>query len=212
MADAWSKSQLVKDCALIIFYRNAELGKVKTRLAATLGDKRALDIYLKLSKHTLKIAEKINAKKIVYYSQSVEQNGLWPENFLKEVQLGNDLGERMLNAFRKCFEVGYKRVCIIGTDCYELDENVITQAFDALKENDAVIGPAKDGGYYLLGMNQFLRELFQNKVWSTSSVAQDTIQNFKRLKLKYHILPILNDIDREEDLPPSLFQDGDYHL
>lgn len=202
----------MKDRALIIFYRNPELGKVKTRLAATLGDKRALDIYLKLSSHTLKIAEKVNAKKIVYYSQSVEQNGLWSENFLKEIQQGNDLGERMMHAFRKCFEVGYKGVCIIGTDCFELDENVIAQAFNALKENDAVIGPAKDGGYYLLGMNQFLPELFQNKAWSTSSVARDTLKDFRRLKLEYYTLPVLNDVDQEEDLPPALQQDNDYHL
>jgi rSAM/selenodomain-associated transferase 1 len=189
---------------LIIFYRNPELGKVKTRLAKTLGDEKALAIYLKLSSHTRAITENLAIDKVVYYSNFVDTEDVWPNTtFQKKLQNGNDLGEKMNNAFVEGFQSGYERVCIIGTDCFELSRDIIKQAFDQLHTNDAVIGRAKDGGYYLLGMKKLILELFTNKTWSSDTVATDTIQNFKDLSLSYAQLAVLTDVDEEKDLPSN---------
>jgi rSAM/selenodomain-associated transferase 1 len=189
---------------LIIFYRNPELGKVKTRLAKTLGDEKALAIYLALSSHTRFITENLSIDKVVYYSNFVDTEDVWPNtSFHKRLQNGNDLGEKMHNAFTDGFRNGYERVCIIGTDCFELSGEIIKQAFDQLHTNNAVIGPAKDGGYYLLGMKKQMPELFKNKTWSTDTVSTDTIQNFKDLAVSFAQLHILTDVDEEKDLPAN---------
>jgi uncharacterized protein len=189
---------------LIIFYRNPELGKVKTRLAKTLGDEKALAIYLRLSSHTRAITENLAIDKVIYYSNFVDTEDVWPNTtFQKKLQNGNDLGEKMNNAFVEGFQSGYERVCIIGTDCFELSRDIIKQAFDQLHTNDAVIGPAKDGGYYLLGMKKPIPELFKNKAWSSDTVVTDTIQNFKDLSIIYTQLEVLTDVDEEKDLPSN---------
>lgn len=190
---------------LIIFYRNPELGKVKTRLASTVGDKKALEIFQKLSLHTKRITENLPVDKIVFYSDAVDLMDIWPNAvYLKALQRGADLGEKMKSAFEAAFVTGYTSVCIIGTDCYELSGSIIIQAFEALRSADAVIGPAYDGGYYLLGMKKLYPPLFENKNWSTATVASDTIGDFDALHLQYARLPLLNDIDREDDLPDEL--------
>jgi rSAM/selenodomain-associated transferase 1 len=187
---------------LIIFYRNPELGKVKTRLAKTLGDEKALAIYLKLSSHTRAITENLAIDKVIYYSNFVDTEDAWPNTtFQKKLQNGNDLGEKMNNAFVEGFKNGYKRICVIGTDCFELTGDIIKQAFDHLHTNDAVIGPAKDGGYYLLSIKNLIPELFTNKTWSSDTVATDTIQNFKDLRVSFAQLQVLTDVDEEKDLP-----------
>jgi rSAM/selenodomain-associated transferase 1 len=187
---------------LIIFYRNPIPGKVKTRLAATMGNQKALEIYRKLSWHTKTITEDLKLDKIVFYSDAIDLMDMWPNaTYLKALQSGKDLGERMKNAFVAGFETGYTSICIIGTDCFELTEEIITQAFEVLESADAIIGPAVDGGYYLLGMNQPHVSLFNNKNWSTGMVLQETIRDFEALDLHYLKLPILRDVDREGDLP-----------
>jgi hypothetical protein len=190
---------------LIIFYRNPEIGKVKTRLAATVGDKKALEIFQRLSLHIKTITENLKMDKIVFYSDSIDLMDKWPNaTYLKALQHGEDLGERMKNAFEAGFETGYSSICIIGTDCYELTGEVIMQAFEALRSSDAVIGPALDGGYYLLGTNKPQPELFQNKQWSTETVYDETIRDFDSLGLKYAKLQTLSDVDTEDDLPAEL--------
>lgn len=190
---------------LIIFYRNPQAGKVKTRLAATLGDEKALEIFVKLSSHIRDITENLTVDKIVFYSDAIEQGDLWTDTaYLKALQRGDDLGARMKNAFAEGFRSGYISVCIIGTDCYELTEEVLARSFEALKTADAVVGPARDGGYYLLGMNKPFPELFDNKPWSTDTVFRKTIEDLDLLGLKYAILPVLRDVDTEDDVPPEL--------
>jgi rSAM/selenodomain-associated transferase 1 len=192
----------MKPDLLIIFYRNPELGKVKTRLAATLGDERALAIYLKLAAHTREIAAEVKCDRVVWYSNFVDTEDNWPnQHFNKEVQQGTELGSKMQFAFEQAFQQGYSSVCIIGTDCLELTQQIVTDAFDNLRNHDAVLGPAKDGGYYLLGMRKLHPELFTDKNWSTHSVSSKTIEDFKKLKLTYYLLPTLSDIDEEKDLP-----------
>ncbi|HNP07860.1 MAG TPA: TIGR04282 family arsenosugar biosynthesis glycosyltransferase [Cyclobacteriaceae bacterium] len=190
---------------LIIFYRNPELGKVKTRLAATLGDGNALAVYLKLVNHTQSITKDLAVDKMVCYSHHVDTEDSWcNEEYHKEIQKGTTLGEKLEHAVKQAFEKDYQSVGVIGSDCFELTEEILNQSFQKLESKDAVIGPAKDGGYYLLGMRRFIPDLFKNKEWSTSTVAKDTINDFKRLKLDYFELPTLRDVDREEDLPEEL--------
>ncbi len=190
---------------LLIFYRNPELGKVKTRLAATVGQAKALDIYLKLAAHTQNIALQTNANRVVFYSHQIEENDFWPDQyFKKEVQHGQDLGDRMNHAFEKAFALGYGKICIIGTDCLELSKEVIESAFIGLTHHDIVLGPAKDGGYYLLGMNKPNSMLFENKRWSTHTVTHDTLLDTLKLKRSVKLLPLLSDVDVEEDLRAAL--------
>lgn len=187
--------------ALIIFVKNPVLGKVKTRLAATLGEENALLIYKKLLQHTCLITTNLLAVKYVFYLEYINYNDLWRnEVYEKELQHGNDLGERMKNAFELLFQKGYKEIVIIGSDCYELTEELIMNAFDELKQKDVVIGPAKDGGYYLLGMNVFIPQLFTGKSWSTNNVFKDTLAEIKFFNHSMYQLPALNDVDTSADV------------
>ena len=186
---------------LLIFVKKPELGKVKTRLAATVGDRRALQIYQQLLARTRAVTVPVECDKTVYYTPTIQHDDLWsPSHYQKAQQTEGDLGERMLHAFEAGFAQGYKRICIIGSDCYQLTTEVIQQAFDALSTYDMVIGPSTDGGYYLLGMQCLHPELFRNKHWSTASVHKDTIAEAERKHLRWQELPTLSDVDEESDL------------
>lgn len=188
---------------LIIFVKNPILGKAKTRLAATIGDEQALKVYQLLLEKTKHETVNLNLDKLVYYSDHIDNSDLWKnQSYDKEVQVPGDLGIKMASAFEKAFQDGYQRVCIIGSDCYEMSQAHLESAFKMLKSNDAVIGPAEDGGYYTIGMSRFIPELFENKAWSTDTVGADTIKNFQNLALSYEVLPTLNDVDTEGDLGP----------
>jgi rSAM/selenodomain-associated transferase 1 len=184
--------------ALIVFVKNLVPGRVKTRLAATLGHDEALKAYRYLLQHTQQIAEAVQADKYIFYSNAIEEQG-WPQTYGHMVQQGSDLGGRMAWAFEKVFEQGYEKVVIIGSDCLELQAPVITQAFDELERYDVVIGPANDGGYYLLGLKQSRPELFQHIAWSTPNVLSQTTQACQQAALTVSLLPWLTDIDEAED-------------
>ena len=189
----------MNDNLIIIFTRNPELGKVKTRLAKTIGDESALNIYKFLLKHTEKTIRNINSDKAVYYSVKIRDKDNWAKTiYQKHQQKGNDLGEKMLNAFEDSFLKSYKKVVIVGSDLFDLQQEHINNAFIALDNNDVVIGPAQDGGYYLLGMKALHSQVFKNKKWGTSTVLQDTLQNLK--KIDVHLLEELNDIDVYDDI------------
>jgi uncharacterized protein len=186
--------------ALIIFARNPVRGKVKTRLAATMGDDKALSIYQSLLQHTVQITQQLACDLYVFYADGILFNDIWSDEvYLKKNQVGNDLGQRMHHAFDFLFEKGYQKIIIIGTDCFELSSSILLDAFTVLNTNEVVIGPSEDGGYYLLGMRQFFPFLFEEKAWSTDTVYNSTIQQLKMHKISYGILPILNDIDTEDD-------------
>ena len=162
---------------LLIFTRNPELGKCKTRLAATVGDETALKIYNFLLRHTVSITENLNAAKQVWYSDEIWDDDIWDDAFYdKRLQKGENLGTRMSHAFHEGFASGYERIIIIGSDMFDLSQKDLANAFARLKENDYVIGPAEDGGYYLLGMKTFEPELFRNKTWGGEMVLEDTLQ------------------------------------
>ncbi|CAM4110623.1 TIGR04282 family arsenosugar biosynthesis glycosyltransferase [Zobellia roscoffensis] len=184
---------------LLIFTRNPQLGKCKTRLAATVGNEVALDIYKFLLNHTVDITKNLSAAKQVWYSEEIWTDDIWsPSIFDKRLQQGNDLGIRMAKAFQDGFASGYERIIVIGSDMFDLDQDDLQNAFSELKKNDFVIGPAEDGGYYLLGMNRFKPELFVQKNWGNETVLADTLNDLKNEK--YHILEERNDVDIYEDI------------
>ena len=187
--------------AIIIFAKNLIYGQVKTRLATTIGNDMALSVYQHLLHHTASVVNYLPIDKIVFYSTILEEEDLWnKEVYKKQLQTGNDLGERMRNAFDYAFEQGNKEVAIIGTDCLEITSAIIMNAFAYLKNNDVVIGPASDGGYYLLAMKQAHHPLFQNIEWSTDEVLKMTLAICTQLNLTVHLLPQLSDVDNEHDL------------
>ena len=193
-----------KSEVLLIFIKNLQVGQVKTRLAATVGDQKAYNVYQQLLALTKSTADQLSCYRQLWYSQFVDENDDWESTaYNKKLQQGNDLGERMKFAFANAFEAGFERAVIIGSDCAELQPKHISKAFRSLYNYDLVIGPSQDGGYYLLGMNTLHPQLFDDMEWSTSSVYQDTIRRIESLSLSYKNLPTLNDIDTEEDLRES---------
>lgn len=194
------KRNLLSKNALLIFIKNPVLGKVKTRLAASIGDKNALKIYYRLLEQTRCETQTLACDKLLFYSEKIE-NDAWPAtNYQKYVQEKGDLGLKMKVAFQKAFESGYEKVLIIGSDCAELKKEHIEMAFEALEKHDVVVGPANDGGYYLIGFQRLINEVFLNKTWSTAEVLNSTLQDLERLNKTYFLLPELIDVDNFEDL------------
>ncbi len=187
--------------ALIVFVKNPVKGKVKTRLSATMGEDKALAIYRELLLHTRNLCQLLtDTQVVVYYADFLNQDDLW-NSFKKQLQCNGDLGDRMYEAFKT--EESADKMVIIGSDCFELKPSHIQEAFDSLSSNDAVIGPANDGGYYLLGLKKAENKVFNEMKWSTSDVFSQTIDRFKELNLSYLVLEELVDIDTEEDLKIS---------
>lgn len=186
---------------LIVFVKNKELGKVKTRLAKTIGDEKALFIYKALLHHTCSVASKVKAIRKVYYTNFIDSNDEFEGDlFEKRIQSEGDLGGKMYTAFRDSFGEQANKVVLIGSDCYEITSDVIEDAFSALDNHDFVLGPANDGGYYLVGMNALNKSIFENMTWSTENVLLDTIIQIKALQKEYFLLPTLTDVDEEKDL------------
>ncbi|MCO5936659.1 TIGR04282 family arsenosugar biosynthesis glycosyltransferase [Mucilaginibacter sp. RB4R14] len=187
--------------ALVIFVRHPELGKVKTRLAKVIGDEKALSVYNLLLSHTRQITIPLNCRKFIYYTDQVIEHDLWTfPGYTKRQQFGEDLGARMSNAFKELFDQDFKRVMIIGSDCYKLQTTIVEQAIAALNDKDVVIGPAFDGGYYLLGSNRYVPELFTDKAWSTDEVTNQTLATVNQLELTYSLTERLHDVDEVADL------------
>lgn len=190
---------------LLIFTRNPELGKVKSRLAKDIGEEKALNIYSELLKHTESISAPLDCTKWVFYSENINKNDLWSNTiFQKKLQFGNDLGIRMQNAFQEGFTSGFENIIIIGSDIYDLQQKHIALAFTSLENNNAVIGPSDDGGYYLLGLKKMIPEVFKNKNWGTDTVLKNTLMDLESHAPIYQ-LENLNDIDVISDINPDSY-------
>lgn len=186
--------------ALLIFARNLRYGQVKTRLAATVGHDRAFQIYKQLLEHTAAVTSSVPGEKMVFYSEQIDCGDEWDARvFEKHVQSVGDLGERMHHALATILDKGYPKAVIIGTDCFELTSTIIMNAFVYLEKHDVVIGPAKDGGYYLLGIKKLQAALFKNISWSTDKVLHQTLTVCEQHSLSTCLLPELSDIDDEND-------------
>lgn len=188
---------------LIIFVKNPVPGTVKTRMARTVGEERATEAYRHLLRYTQEIARPLTCHRVVYYGDFVNPDDGW-NGYEKQLQFGQDLGERMLRAFREQFERGVGRVIIIGSDCLTITPGHIEQAFAALNEADVVIGPATDGGYYLLAMKRLHSFLFEDMPWSQPELRQLTELALLQDGLTFERLEELTDIDEWEDYENAL--------
>lgn len=185
---------------LIIFVKNEGKIPVKTRLASHIGAYEAINIYRRLLAYTGQIVRTISADVQVQYTPSIpERIEIWDSETSFGLQSGNGLGERMEHAFRHAFEQGYDRVVLIGSDCGEITAEILEAAFLRLKTNEIVIGPARDGGYYLIGMSEFEPTLFREMEWSTSTVLYETKQRIQKSGRSSFSLPELGDVDTIED-------------
>jgi len=189
---------------LIIFVKNLVPGHVKTRLAEEIGIDGALDVYQYLVEHTAEITEALDVDKAVFYSEYVEIEDIWDDSQYKLlIQKGKSLGERMSNAFQKSFETGYKKVVIIGSDSIEISEKHLNEAFKQLDENDYVIGPARDGGFYLLGMKEPTPAFFDGKKYGHDKVLKELLEEVAKTQKEFFLLDELSDIDTFQDLKDS---------
>lgn len=190
-----------REGVLILFVKHPEEGKVKTRLAKTVGAPLAVRIYEGLLERTRSQIVSLSVDIQVHYGEQPVAGDAWEaEGYARFAQQGSDLGARMRHAFRQAFAQGYSKVIIIGSDCYQLTRAHLEEAFQALDQMSAVLGPSTDGGYYLLGMNKLLPAVFENKSWSTESVAEDTRSDFRKEGFGWKELEPLTDIDTENDL------------
>jgi rSAM/selenodomain-associated transferase 1 len=188
----------MKKEVVLVFQKNAIQGKVKTRLASGMGDLRALEIYKHLMQSTYSVLEHVEAPVWTYFSDFIPET-VNPPIAKSFVQEGQDLGERMANAFARSFESGMEKVVLIGTDCPTLQPQHLNQAFEALTHSDLVLGPATDGGYYLIAMKRKADYLFEGISWSTSEVLSQTLAVATAHGLHFTLLDELSDIDTRED-------------
>ena len=166
---------------VLVFAKAPISGTVKTRLAFIIGNEKALWIYKKLLYKTDSELKKLSQDVVVFYHGG--PSTLFKKIFLafqKKSQLGEDLGERMQSAFQWSFDKGYERILIIGTDLWDLSKPLLENAFKQLDSNDYVIGPASDGGYYLLGCKKFTKHLFTEKKWGSPEVYHQKNHLFKQ--------------------------------
>ncbi|MGI4736942.1 MAG: TIGR04282 family arsenosugar biosynthesis glycosyltransferase [Janthinobacterium lividum] len=191
---------------LLVFAREPVLGRVKTRLAAGIGAAAALAVYRELLALTAAAVAAAQVPATVWLAEAParadphQPRPEWPGLPWRVQPAAGSLGGRMAQAFADAFGAGAGRVVIIGTDCPSLSAELLRQAFDQLLSHEVVVGPAEDGGYYLLGMSQLRTELFDNKDWSTATVLPDTLADAARLGLRVAQLPTLHDVDSAQDL------------
>ena len=190
--------------ALVIFAREPVAGRVKTRLAVGVGAEAAAEIYISLLDHTDETSLASGVE--VFLSLAQEPDREWVDGLSLpfEVQGGGDLGERMVVCFRRRFTEGASRTVIIGSDNHRLRQDHIRSAFAALKDNPVVLGPAEDGGYWLVGQREPGVDLFSDIPWSAPNTLEATRSRLQNLGVKWNELETLPDIDTEEDLRKAI--------
>lgn len=191
---------------LIVFTRYPRPGQAKTRLITALGPVGAAELHRRLTEHAVAQARRLGtggkvAVEIHFTGGDSEAMATWlgPDLSYRR-QHGENLGARLDAAFAAAFGDSAAAVVIMGTDCPDLTDTVLGQAFAALAENDLVLGPAGDGGYYLIGLKSRQPCLFTQIDWGTDRVLSRTKSKAKALGLKIAGLEQLDDIDRPEDL------------
>ena len=184
---------------VLVFCKNQIIGKVKSRLALKIGQKKAFLIYSELVNKTATIVNSLSSEVHVYYSDYIEENDNFNSSKIKKfIQKGNNLGDRMINALNISFK-NFSPIVVIGSDLWELEISDIKDAFGILEKKNIVIGPSTDGGYYLIGMNYLDTKIFENKKWGQQSVLNDTIRDIDD-KTNIHLLDEKTDIDTYDDL------------
>jgi rSAM/selenodomain-associated transferase 1 len=196
---------MTERATVVLFVRSPERGKVKSRLASAMGQDSALELYRAFVLDIVGMLRRGDVPLTIAFHPADSGKVLisWlGENFAYIPQRGEDLGKRMENAFTDSFSRGFGRVVLIGSDIPDLTSAVMDEAFSSLEENDAVIGPAADGGYYLIGFkaSTFSPEIFHNIPWGTGSVFGVTMKMFGDRGLRVHVLPAWDDVDTLDDL------------
>jgi rSAM/selenodomain-associated transferase 1 len=194
-----------KNSCLLLFVKSPIKGKVKTRLAAEIGEDFAVELYKCFVEDLISLVENLDVQfKICFFPPNTKSTLLeWlGEQHCYRPQIGNNLGERLKNAFDNSFEEGFSKLVAIGSDSPDLPENFLRQAFKELESCDAVVGPSNDGGYYLIGFSKdsFLPEAFDGIAWSTSAVCNQTQMTLMKHRLNIHFLPQWYDVDTQLDL------------
>jgi hypothetical protein len=191
---------------LIVFTRYPEPGKTKTRLIPALGAEGATQLQRQMTNHTIAQVRELAGQcplsvEVRYAGGDRSSMQTWLGADLDHQPQGEgDLGARMANAFQTAFAQGIERAVTIGTDCPDLNASLLTQAFEALRHHDLVLGPATDGGYYLIGLRRLVPELFVGVDWGTETVFRQTVEKAEALGLAIAYLAPLTDVDRPEDL------------
>lgn len=187
---------------VLVLLKFPEKGRVKTRLARDIGEERALEVYRELLQYTFDLTDSLDPSRFQTVAVCDPSHGLEKYRELLyrrhcgfSLQRGGDLGERMKNALEL-----FTPAILIGSDCRELTKRHIEEAATALTTSDLVLGPARDGGYYLIGANRVYPELFCEMPWSTEKVFEMTMERAKQLSLAVHTLETLRDIDTAADL------------
>ena len=199
------RSMKSDDRCLLFFIKSPEKGKVKSRLASVIGDKPAANLYRDFITQMLSTLRRGDFPFYICFYPKNALKGLreWLGGQYQYIpQKGKDLGERMRNGFIGAFEIGFRRVVLIGSDIPDLPLEFVEEAFTSLKKKDAVIGPALDGGYYLIGFKDktFSPQVFEGMAWGTETVFGETMNILKKLMQNVHTLPYRRDIDTIEDL------------
>ncbi|PHJ68375.1 hypothetical protein VF14_01845 [Nostoc linckia z18] len=191
---------------LIIFTRYPEPGKTKTRLIPVLGSVGAANLQRRMTEHTIlqvkQLQKAIDISVEIWFSDGdLQLMQKWlGSDLVYQPQGEGDLGLRMARSLLQAFQSGAEKAIIIGTDCPGLNAEILATAFDKLRTFDLVLGPALDGGYYLIGLRQLIPELFANIEWGTANVFQKTVEIAQKVNLSYVNLVSLADVDRPEDL------------
>jgi uncharacterized protein len=192
--------------AVLVFVRAPRPGQVKTRLAASLGDAAALRIYRRLAGHAVTEARAVDptSRLRIHFTpaDSEDEVRAWlggEADYLPQHPGG--LGERLATAFREAFDAGFRRVVVVGSDLPGFSAAHLRDAFDTLDRADAVIGPAADGGYWLLGLDRPVDGVFDGIPWSTAEVFERTVDRLRSAGIEPAVLPVLADVDEAADLP-----------
>ena len=191
---------------LIIFSRYPEPGKTKTRMIPALGATGAAELQRQMTEHTLNNAQQLLSSRdftieVHFTGGSQQLMTAWLGQNLHYIsQVSGDLGQKMRSAFARAFNMGNQRVLIIGIDCPGINQVILNEAFNSLQNHDLVLGVAEDGGYYLIGLNRPIPQLFHNITWGTDQVLSQTKNIAQQIKLDIHYLTTLSDVDRPEDL------------
>ena len=192
--------------AVLIFVRAPVAGRVKTRLAAEIGAEAALRVYRRLAEHAVAEARALgdDAAVRIHFTPADEGDAVraWLGGGAEYLpQAEGDLGERMRAAFQAAFDAGFRRVVIIGSDLPGLSRSMLRDAFARLDASGAVLGPARDGGYYLLGMREMIGGIFEGVPWSTPGVLDATLARLRAAGASVAMLETLADVDVAADLP-----------
>ena len=214
-----AKKERMPPDRLIIFTRYPEPGMTKTRLIPVLGPEGAADLHRRMGEHTMAWARFLQTHSPVSVEvrfaggdENLLRQWLGPD-FLYHDQGRGDLGERMARAIADSFQSGGERVVLVGTDCPGLTGVLVQRALELLKSNDLVLGPASDGGYYLIGVRRIVPQLFSEILWGTSEVLEKTLRIADKMQLRVFLLEPLDDVDRPEDLPVwEKFAQGNFPL